>query len=183
MQVPVKIDFKGGDPIPRLREQIDRKLSYLEGFFGRIIAARVQIVLPRGRHKSGGLYEVGINLTLPGGRLVEVQRTPSLDERFADPSFAIGDAFRRARRQLQDEARRLGGQTKLHEPRPTGRIVELNPERGFGFLLSSEGADIYFHRNSVLGSKFDELSVGSKVSFVEEVGDKGPQASAIWLLQ
>lgn len=46
--------------------------------------------------------------------------------------------------------------------------MELDPERGFGFLLSSDGAEVYFHRNSLLGGKFESLSVGSKVAFVEE---------------
>lgn len=183
MQVPVQIDFRGSDPIPRMREQIVAKLRGLDEAFGRIVAARVVITVPGGRHKSGAQYGVAIHLTLPGGRLVEVERTPPLDERFADPTFAMNDAFRRARRQLQDEARRLDGRVKAHEPRPSGEIVELDPERNFGFLLSSDGAEVYFHRNSMIGAKFESLSVGSKVAFVEEQGDKGPQASTLWLLE
>ncbi len=183
MQVPVQIDFKGSGSVARLREQIVAKLADLEQVFGRIVAARVVIQLPSGRHKSGGQYEIAIHLTLPGGRLVEVERTPPLDERFADPAFAIGDAFRRARRQLQDEARRLDGRVKLHEQRPTGEIVRLDPESGFGFLVSEEGSEIYFHRNSVLSGQFQNLSVGSRVAFVEEEGEKGPQASTVWLLK
>jgi cold shock CspA family protein len=65
---------------------------------------------------------------------------------------------------------------------PAGRIVRLDPERGFGFLVSADGSEIYFHRNSVLGDKFSRLSVGSKVAFVAEDGDKGPQASTVRIL-
>ncbi|HYX46088.1 MAG TPA: HPF/RaiA family ribosome-associated protein [Sphingomicrobium sp.] len=179
MEVPVQIDFRGSEPTPRLREQIESKLQNLEDAFGRIIAARVVISAPSGRHKTGGLYDVGIHLTLPGRHLVEVERTPPLDERFSDPSFAIGDAFRRARRKLQDEARRIDGRVKTHEERTIGRVVRLNPGAGFGFILSEDEGEIYFHRNSVLDGKFDSLSVGSKVAFVVEDGDKGPQASTV----
>jgi len=179
MEVPVQIDFRGGEPVPRMREQIISRQEDLEDAFGRIVAARVVIRAPSGRHKSGGLYDIGIHLTLPGGRLVDVERTPDQDERFANPAFAIADVFRRARRQLQDEARRLDERVKLHEEAPAGRVVRLDPERGFGFLVSEDGSEFYFHRNSVLGAKFGSLSVGSKVAFVAEDGDKGPQASTV----
>jgi cold shock CspA family protein len=39
--------------------------------------------------------------------------------------------------------------------------------------------EIYFHRNSVLDADFDKLKIGTEVRFVEEAGDKGPQASTV----
>jgi hypothetical protein len=41
---------------------------------------------------------------------------------------------------------------------------------------------VYFHKSSVLKDAFDRLAVGSAVSFIEEPGEKGPQASTIKLL-
>ncbi len=52
----------------------------------------------------------------------------------------------------------------------------------FGFLESADGREVYFHRNSVLDGAFARLQVGSRVSFAEEAGDKGPQASTVHLL-
>jgi hypothetical protein len=53
---------------------------------------------------------------MPGGVTVDVDRTPSLDERFADPLFAVTDAFRRARRRLQDRAKVMRHEVKaLHK--------------------------------------------------------------------
>ena len=40
----------------------------------------------------------------------------------------------------------------------------------------------YFHRNSVLHGGFERLRIGSKVRFIEEPGEKGPQASTVTLL-
>lgn len=182
MQVPAQIDFRGNAPAERMRKQIAAKLKGLEQAFGRIVAARVVVTAPSGRHRTGGHFEIAVHLTLPGGQQVDVERTPDLDERFADPDFAIGDAFRRARRQLQDEARRLDGRVKQHEPSPTGKVAELDLERGFGRLLADDGSDIYFHRNSVLDGKFTQLSVGSRVAFAEEEGENGPQASTVRML-
>jgi cold shock CspA family protein len=121
-------------------------------------------------------------LGLPQGRKVAVVRTPHQDERYADLGFALRDTFKHARRRLQDQARRLRGQTKFHEGRRIGTVTRLDADGGFGFLESSDGRQLYFHRNSVLGERFAELVPGSYVTFAEEAGEKGPQASAVKLL-
>jgi hypothetical protein len=40
---------------------------------------------------------------------------------------------------------------------------------------------VYFQKSSVLSNVFDRLTIGSAVSFVEEQGEKGPQASTVRL--
>ncbi len=53
----------------------------------------------------------------------------------------------------------------------------LFPEEDYGRILGADGADIYFHRNSVMNMAFDKLKVGMEVHYSEEQGDAGPQAS------
>ena len=48
-----------------------------------------------------------------------------------------------------------------------------------GFIKTHDDRRIFFHRNSVIDGRFDELDIDSEVSFVEEMGDKGPQASTV----
>ena len=179
MQTPIQIDLHGEDLSPRLRERIEHGVKELENRFGRIIAARIVVKPPSQHHKTGGLYEVGIHLTLPGGQMVNVERTPSQDERHGNPDFAINDAFKRARRKLQDTARRMDGQVKLHEPQPEGEVVRLDSSGEFGFLRAADGSEVYFHRNSVLNSGFAHLKVGSRVTYAEEQGNEGLQASTV----
>ena len=71
---------------------------------------------------------------------------------------------------------------KHHEGTPIGTVVRLDPSGEFGFLESSDGQEVYFHRNSVLDDAFSRLAVGTRVTFAEEVGEKGPQASTVTLL-
>lgn len=71
------------------------------------------------------------------------------------------------------------GDIKTHTQAPQGRICEIDRERSFGRIETNDGRLIYFHRNSVLGRPFEELSVGATVRFVEEAGDLGPQASTV----
>jgi cold shock CspA family protein/ribosome-associated translation inhibitor RaiA len=181
MQVPVQIDFRGEELSPRLRALIEEKIAALETRFGRITAGRVVLKSPSGHHQNGGLYEVGVHLTLPEGRLVNVERTPTPDERFGNPVFAIDDAFKRARRQLQDEVGRMDRKPRQREVPAMGTVVRLDESGEFGFLATSDGDELYFHRNSVINGGFAKLKVGTLVSFAEEEGEQGPQASTVKL--
>jgi len=179
MQTPVQIDFQGLKVKPELRSAIDKHVAQLEERFGRVTAGRVMLKGPGGRHRTGGLYEINIHLSLPDGREVNIARTPQGDERYSDLNFALNDAFKRARRQLQDQVRKLQGKVKQHEGPPIATVVRLDPSGEFGFLQADDGQEIYFHRNSVLEDGFSYLTVGARVTYVEEMGDKGPQASTV----
>jgi cold shock CspA family protein len=160
---------------------VSRHLHKLEELYGRIVGCGVIVRDPGGRHQTGGLHEVRVRLTLPDGREVIVDRTPKLDERYSDLKFAIDDAFRRARRRVQDQARRMRGQVKHHESQPMAKVARLDPSGDFGFLETDDGQEIYFHRNSALDG-MPALSVGARVTFVEQPGEKGPQASTVRLM-
>jgi cold shock CspA family protein len=182
METPVHIDFQGLEASEPFRRSVIKHVGTLEERYGRITACRVEIKAPGERHRTGGLYEINIHLSLPQGREVNVGRTAKADERHADPEFAINDAFKRARRRLQDHARRLRGQVKTHEGQPTATVTRLDGVGGFGFLQSADGREIYFHKNSVLNDAFPHLAPGARVVFSEEMGNKGPQASTVKLI-
>jgi cold shock CspA family protein/ribosome-associated translation inhibitor RaiA len=182
MQTPLEVDFQGVSTTPQIQDAIARHVARLEQRYGRVTSCRVALKGPGGHHQNGGLYEVNIRMALPNGREVNVGRTAQADARYADLTFAINDAFKRARRRLQDHVRRLQGLVKQHDGLPIGRVMRLDPSGEFGFLESGGGREIYFHRNSVLDGGFSRLAAGSRVTFVEEAGEKGPQASTVKLL-
>ncbi|MFN3655889.1 MAG: cold shock domain-containing protein [Pseudolabrys sp.] len=179
METPVQIDFQDMEAKAEVRSAVVRQLGQLEERFGRVTAGRVVLKGPGSRHRTGGLYDINIRLALPEGREVNIGRTPQDDERYSDLNFALNDAFKRARRQLQDQVRRLRGDVKLHEGEPVATVVRLDPSGEFGFLETIDGQEIYFHRNSVVDGAFARLEVGSRVTFAETMGDKGPQATTV----
>jgi cold shock CspA family protein len=181
METPVEIDFQGMKSAERLRQSIATHVADLEQRCGRITACRVVLKAPGGHHRKG-LYEVNLRLALPDGREVNVARTAPQDERYTDVEFAISDTFKHARRRLQDQVRRMQGHVKAHEGQPIGKVTRIDPEGGFGFLETADSREIYFHKNSVLDGGFARLSIGTRVAFAEEQGDKGPQASTVRLL-
>jgi cold shock CspA family protein len=182
METPVQIDFRGMQPTQHVLDAIAQRISDLESRFGRVTAGRVVLKSPSAHHRGGGLYEVNIHLALPDGREVNIGHAASADERHANIDFALNNAFKRARRRLEGQVRRMQGYVKKHEERPIGIVKMVDAEKGYGFLESADGREIYFHQNSVLDGNFRRLTPGTRVLFSEEIGEKGPQASAIDLL-
>lgn len=181
MQTPAQVEFEGVLATPELQASIDQHIAELESRFGRLTAGRVVVRGPGDRHRTGGQYEVSIRLALPDGREVNIGRTPRQDERYADLAFAVDNAFKRARRRLQDQYRLMQGQTKQHENQPIGTVIRIDPSGAFGFIKSADGHEVYFNCNSVLDGP-SNIAPGTRVSYVEEIGEKGPQASTVKIL-
>lgn len=165
--------------VARLRREIAEHVKALEKKYGRITTCRVVLKAPNPRHRVGGLYEINIRMALPNGREVNVARTAAADERHADVAFAVNDAFKRARRRLQDRVRRMQGKVKTHEEPLIGTVTRLEPIEKLGIIETSDGREIYFHPNAVLNGGYAKLKIGGRVSFHEETGEKGPQASTV----
>ena len=65
-----------------------------------------------------------------------------------------------------------------------GTIRRLIADRGFGFIRTAEGEDLFFHRNQLEGVEFTSLREGPEVEF--EMGratDGRPQAVKVRLAQ
>ncbi len=61
----------------------------------------------------------------------------------------------------------------------TGTIKRLVRDRGFGFILGSDGTELFFHRSALVGEAFETLTEGQAVEFEVEKGDKGPRAKNV----
>jgi len=57
-----------------------------------------------------------------------------------------------------------------------GRVKWFNEKKGYGFIETNEGQDVFVHYSSIEGAGFKSLTEGEKVNFVVEKGTKGPQA-------
>jgi cold shock CspA family protein len=192
---PLQITFRDGQDLPEAELWIRSEAAKLEAFYQRIMSCRVAIGTSP-RRRQGSPYHVRIDLTVPGGELV-VKHEPTLKTRARQLGeteikkhlearkthkqlrLAINDAFKAAGRRLQDYARRQRGDVKLRQSRPLAKVNQLFMDKGYGFLITPEGREIYFHKDSVLNRGFGRLRVGTTVSFAEEQGEKGPQASSV----
>lgn len=181
MQIPLKISFRDMDNSPAVEGRIREKMMSLERFHDRITRCEVVVEMPHQHRHKGKLYHVRIHMTVPSGDLI-VSKDPHDRHEHEDVYVAIRDAFRAARRQLENLARRRRGEVKTHEAPPHGRVTRLFPDKDYGIIATPDGREIYFHRNSVVGEDFDKLELDYEVRFVEENGDQGPQASTVRLV-
>ncbi len=60
-----------------------------------------------------------------------------------------------------------------------GTVKWFNSEKGYGFITTEEGKDVFVHYSSIGGDGFKTLEEGQKVNFEIEDGAKGPQASNV----
>ncbi len=59
-----------------------------------------------------------------------------------------------------------------------GTIKRLT-DKGFGFIDTGGGKDIFFHHSALEGVTYEELREGDKVTFEEGEGPKGPRAENV----
>ncbi|SDY80966.1 cold-shock DNA-binding protein family [Proteiniborus ethanoligenes] len=64
----------------------------------------------------------------------------------------------------------------------TGTVKWFNSEKGFGFITTEEGNDVFAHFSQINKEGFKTLEEGQKVSFNVVEGAKGPQAENITIL-
>jgi CspA family cold shock protein len=57
-----------------------------------------------------------------------------------------------------------------------GTVKKLIRDRGFGFITSEDGTEVFFHRSDLLEADFDTMEEGAKVEFEMGSGAKGPRA-------
>lgn len=178
MQLPLQVAFHNMDHSDAIEEVIREKSATLDRFCDKIMGCRVVVEAPHKHHQHGNQYQVRIDITVPEDEIV-VNREPSLHSAYKDINLAVRDAFDAARRQLEDYERRRRGAVKVHEIPPHARVSQVFPREGYGYIKTPDGHEVYFHRNSVLDEAFDHLAIGTEVTFVEEEGHKGAQASTV----
>jgi cold shock CspA family protein len=181
MLPPVQVTFRNIEDRAGLDDYVQKEVATLERFYSRISSCRVVVERPQ-RATSSKLFHVRIDLGVPNEELV-VKHIPSLHGTLEDmqtqksrreaksvlvhknPKRAIHEAFQEMGRQLQDYARRQNGAVKAKQRMQQAIVKEILPEEGYGFLET----DGHFLR----------LSIGTRVKFTEESGEKGPQASTV----
>ena len=61
----------------------------------------------------------------------------------------------------------------------TGKVKWFNAEKGYGFITTPEGTDIFVHYTAIVADGFRTLVEGQEVTFDITQSDRGPQASNV----
>ena len=173
----MQIHWVGGDVFREAeREDVEARIRDLTDGYTDIIDVRIT-AKTNGHHRHGG-QEVRITCEARGKELVAARTRP-------DAGLALNEAmdvFERELRRLRDRRSEVGESLARGAETPEiGVIDELAPGGDHGFLLTSAGERVYFHRNAVGGAGFDALEVGVEVrySVAEAESPNGPQATTV----
>jgi ribosome-associated translation inhibitor RaiA/cold shock CspA family protein len=181
MKLPLQITFRHMEPSPALEERIRKLMSRLDKFSAHIMHCHVVVEEPHQHGRQGSLFEFRIEITVPDEMIV-ITRAHDLNHAHEDAFVSLRDAFRTARRKLEDYERRHRQGIKAHVEPLQGRICEIDPRRSFGRIETADGRLFYFHRDSLVGDRLEDLVTGLRVRFSEQAGDLGPQASGVHVL-
>jgi ribosome-associated translation inhibitor RaiA len=113
MQTPVEITFRAMDASPAIEATVQKWVERLEQAYERIQRCAVVVEQPHRHHRQGNQFAVHVYLTVPE-RTIVITRDPSADQTHENAFVALDDAFRAARRQLQEHARMQRGEVKAH---------------------------------------------------------------------
>lgn len=182
MDSPVEIVFHNMQVSPSVEAEIRDRVDKLDKLYNHLVSCRVSIELLHRRHQTGNLFDVHIDMHVPGAEIAVTREPHRAREKFADPDIgvALRNAFKAAERRLVEFKRKQRGDVKVHDDSFAGQVAQLYPDEDHGFILTHEGTQLYFHRNSLVNRDFDRLQRGARVHFIETVGDTGPIASKVW---
>src|SRR5205823_5046031 len=81
----------------------------------------------------------------------------------------------------RDAGREIGVRSTQHIGGPadmaTGTVKRFSDDKGFGFITPDEGGrDPFVHHTGIVAKGYRSLAEGTRVSYDEEQGDKGPKA-------
>ena len=124
-------------------------------------------------YKEGG-FEIKLVATVPNDTVVVTRNGESvraaLTESFDVLALKLKEIQRKKRKNQKVPNQVEGGDN-------VGIIRKLSPHESYGFIMSSDKRDIYFHENALKNVNMEDLTEGDSVIFGETHGDKGPQAS------
>lgn len=183
MQTPLEIAFHNWPPSRGVEASIRRRVAKLDRLYDRLIGCRVSIEALHQQHRTGNVVSVHIEMWVPGATLAVSREPHHASDRVAKPNVqaSLRQAFQAAQERLKSFKEQQRGDTKVHTPMFEGRVAEIFPDKDYGFIRTDAGTQLYFHRQSLMGGRFEQLKPGDAVHFEESAGDTGPAAAKVWI--
>jgi cold shock CspA family protein/ribosome-associated translation inhibitor RaiA len=184
MEIPPEITFRDVDKTDADEQLILEKNAKLDEIYDGIVSCRVAVEKMQEHQRSGSPYRIRIALRVPPGHELVVRRESGEGKMHERLETVVTDAFDAVRRQLIKLKDKQQGDVKSHpkQEQLVGHVVRLFTDQGYGFIRTTEGGELYFHRNSVLHDDFERLEIGTGVRYFPREGEEGPQASTVQIV-
>jgi ribosome-associated translation inhibitor RaiA len=117
MSAPLEITFHGLEKSDAVEARIREKFSRLQQHFDRITHARVVVETPRKHTPTAKVFQVKIEIGLPGQKPLVVCYEPAPEQTRTDVLVAIRDTFAAARRRLDEASAKIKHPAKRERAR------------------------------------------------------------------
>jgi len=169
----LKIEARNVELRASWQEKIDEEKERLIRHYPNYVLYLRVSVEATSHHKEGG-FEIKLVASVPGDTVV-------VSRKGENTKALLGEAFDVLTQQLKENLRKKRksqkGVDQAQETSNYGIIKKLSPHESYGFIVTLDEREIYFHENSLKDVEMDYLSEGDSVIYGETLGDKGPQAS------
>jgi ribosomal subunit interface protein len=181
VELPLEITFRNVEKTEHLDDLIRNQADQLEKFHPHITSCRMAIEQPQKHQRSGNPYRVRLEVHVPPGHHLVVTSEPKHHDLHDTLDRVLTDTFQAMERQLKELARRQRMDVKQHDV-SAAFVIRLFKEAGYGFIKTPEGREIYFQRAATLHNDWDRLEIGTQVRFEEAMGEMGPQATTVHII-
>jgi ribosomal subunit interface protein len=171
LPIDVEIQTQHVELQPQWTALIDERLGKLAERYPEML--RVHVTFRHGGHHLHGTEEVDVVANSAGQTLRAAKR----EETMAAALHAALDALERQLAARHTERRRF---EKAPGPRSAGTVASVFTDRGYGFIRTTEGEEVYFHRHALHELDFESLTPGVPVELEIEAGRSGPQAARVF---
>ncbi len=171
----LKIEAKNLDIRKSWQEKIEEERNKLIRHYANfVLHLRVTIEATPG-YKEGG-YEVRLVASVPNDTVAVKRWGENVRSLLVETFDVLGAQLKEIVKKKQNHkaAKPLGA---VVDGKASGVIRKIFPEEAYGFIVTNDKMDVFFHANSLKDITMSDLSEGDEVLFAMEDGDKGPQAT------
>ena len=156
------------------QDKIDEEKSRLERHHAGFINHLRVTIEGTAHHKEGG-YELRVVASIPNDTVVVKRKGEKVVPLVVDAFNTLGMQLKEHQRKRRQSFKTTPEVAKSISSE--GIVKSIYPYESYGFIVTSQGREIYFHENSLKDINMNQLSEGDGVKFGEAEGDKGPCAT------
>lgn len=171
----LKIEAKNLDIRKSWQEKIEEERNKLIRHYANLVHhLRVTIEATPG-YKEGG-YEVRLVASVPNDTVAVKRWGESVRSLLTEAFDVLGAQLKENVKKKQNhKTPKVQGATL--DSKSSGIVRKIVPDESYGFIVTDDKLDVFFHANALKDISLDDLSEGDEVLFAMEEGDKGPQAT------
>lgn len=171
----LKIEAKNLDLRKSWQEKIEEERNKLNRHYANfVLHLRVTIEATPG-YKEGG-YEVRLVASVPNDTVAVKRWGESVRSLLVEAFDVLGAQLKEIVKKKQNH-KTVKPQGASVDVKSSGVIRKIFPDEAYGFIITDDKLDVFFHANVLRDVAMADLAEGDEVRFAIEEGDKGPQAA------